>query len=1503
MSKKTNRPNGRAPKNTRKTWQRLITPAALLLVLVVGLLLTGCGGCAGCAANKADGTCGEKMKWSLSANGILTLSGSGDMTSYATAADAPWKNNAADIREVHIGKDITSVSVPAFLGCTELSLFRVDSENTSYTTECGVLFTKDMKTLVLYTIGADRPMYEIPAGVTSVGSRAFSGDDALTILSIPASVTSIALDAFDGCTSLTEVKYGGTAEAYSAMTAGGSPFGNKVTVTCTNADGSSDSGLNTSLSYEFYAASEKVERVNASLLKDSMTVYIAKGGSAYIEFTVLCEQAGIFGFTMKGNHQNAKIDYLRLKNLSVRNFNLYATGQRTTESPEAADLTDLSPNDYCITADAFRGDYSVYSAYTYLIKGTNRIRLWLTSGGTDCASLGLYSFRLDMITPDTENTMHFFATDEKVTQTIGTKSQYTQGNYDTGYCTRGSTDKTQLTFTVPADAAYDVYALGVVSNFTIKDGTGSDAAVVMDVQKMQNPYAGSQSAGYFYIGTTDTLTAGKHELVVTSSAYMSYVMFMLVPQGEEPLPKAEVSDKIPLNVADDETDLMKDGIEAIRISGVNTYQNGVLHITQGEKSPVYITVDATEAGLYLFRFAGMSSAQTIYLANTSLKNGGDASRMAVVNVDASRGWQRGSDGYADTGFEVYLNKGKNELKLFTDGELNMTGLKMKKIANAPNLLLVSTDFTYGDTAEGGTNSTYMYTVLANGDTLTYRFTIDAAGTYNFAGLLGGGTVTVTLYNGENRVFVRDITPRNSMKIGESAFGAKGATVYTDITSETLTPGNYTLVLTGGEDTSAAGAIGLTSDAASDKTNYLFMSLPSEQNIYVLGVGKSGRTITIDNVLVQNSGFYKVEFNYLLERPEGTKQYGYVQSSAMPGVYSANRDVDLGTKSEGGYSKYVYYTYLKGGESNTITFDYKGTNATISSMRLTYVATQPVSGGVGSVAMKTGVYVKGKPTLSENHINEVRMLRGDTDANRSKLVYTLTVPTTGIYDLSGYIMAGNGSTVNVSVKKKGGAEIVSGTYDMTAFLKTVTYDGSEIALYVPDILKGISLEKDTEYEITMHAGTRGYIDVSAVFLSVGTHDHVYSDTPSHFPPSCTVSGYDSYLCTICGARDPARTTILPAIGHTPATDYVTDREPTCTEYGEKSIHCTVCKGSVEGTEELIPMKGHTYPEAGLYTLDTAATCSQNGVRSYHCTVCGNSIPGTEEVVKKTGIHSYHIVSVDASGTATLSCDVCGVPSNTKYTVDMTVPSYLVSASDITIAADGKTATLVFNNVEKAGIYYLKLKGAAYTGGDTNSAYIVATSGNGLVSKNRDTAAYGTVAIDGDGYSRYSYAVYLTVGNNTVTLATKGVKITAIAEARAALADTLTDSFFDNRKTDSAVNGTYTNTATLTADQDGIYELSALVGLYPGRNAVAVYTFTAADGTTFKVSYDLKKLQTAYQENENMKNYLLDGSSGSTPYALTLGYVYLAKGEYTVSVQITSVGTVGYSASNITYIPSK
>ena len=137
----------------------------------------------------ASGNCGKysDMIWTLDSDGVLTISGSGEMKDY-TDASGEWRYYQSDIKEIRIESGVTSIGENAFRGCnlTSVSISNsVKSIGNDAFTGCFHLTN-----------------ITIPNGVISVGQRAFMNCRNLSTVIIPESVTSFGYWAFYGCDKL-----------------------------------------------------------------------------------------------------------------------------------------------------------------------------------------------------------------------------------------------------------------------------------------------------------------------------------------------------------------------------------------------------------------------------------------------------------------------------------------------------------------------------------------------------------------------------------------------------------------------------------------------------------------------------------------------------------------------------------------------------------------------------------------------------------------------------------------------------------------------------------------------------------------------------------------------------------------------------------------------------------------------------------------------------------------------------------------------------------------------------------------------------------------------------------------------------------------------------------------------------------------------------------------------------------------------------------------------------
>ncbi len=144
------------------------------------------------------GTIGTSAFWECTSLNSLVLGD--EVTAIGREAFA-----FTNIENVTIPKNIETIDINPFFGNTKIKNISVDSENEMYCSVNGVVYSKDLQTLVIYPAGKDDNTFIIPDSTVNLGTESFSYCNNLETITIPENVVSIGEIAFARCGNLQSV--------------------------------------------------------------------------------------------------------------------------------------------------------------------------------------------------------------------------------------------------------------------------------------------------------------------------------------------------------------------------------------------------------------------------------------------------------------------------------------------------------------------------------------------------------------------------------------------------------------------------------------------------------------------------------------------------------------------------------------------------------------------------------------------------------------------------------------------------------------------------------------------------------------------------------------------------------------------------------------------------------------------------------------------------------------------------------------------------------------------------------------------------------------------------------------------------------------------------------------------------------------------------------------------------------------------------------------------------
>lgn len=157
---------------------------------IKSITITPASGAEACSEDM-QGTCGENLKWVITCDNELVITGTGAMDNF-TSSNIPWKNYRSTITSVVLQEGITSIGDWAFYQCSKLTEITIPEGVTSM----GYVALSGCQEL---------PSVSLPSTLETIGGGMFSQDWALESLTIPAAVTRIGDRLTEGCGALAQI--------------------------------------------------------------------------------------------------------------------------------------------------------------------------------------------------------------------------------------------------------------------------------------------------------------------------------------------------------------------------------------------------------------------------------------------------------------------------------------------------------------------------------------------------------------------------------------------------------------------------------------------------------------------------------------------------------------------------------------------------------------------------------------------------------------------------------------------------------------------------------------------------------------------------------------------------------------------------------------------------------------------------------------------------------------------------------------------------------------------------------------------------------------------------------------------------------------------------------------------------------------------------------------------------------------------------------------------------
>ena len=333
-----------------------------------------------------------------------------------------------ELTSVTIPDSVTTIGDCPFSACRSLTNIYVDSGNSNYSSENGVLFNKNKSTLIQYPTGNQRIEYAIPKSVTTIGEYAFSECRSLTSVTIGNSVRTIDKCAFYICSSLTSVTIPNSVttiwmNAFSACRSLTSvTIGNGVTIIGEHAF--SECGSLTSVTI---GNSVKTIDDGAFSKCKSLTSVTITNSVKTIGFCAFAYCSSLKDVYYSGSEEQWKKISIDSSNDELLNATIHYNSSLPSQ-PETPDNPTLKPQSFKVVNKPYEGKYGFYYTDDYFKKPATKYNQSLATMSL-CLALSTYQDEDEKIyDKNVKNVKNLFGKCGFVVD--GADSTFQQKNYD-----------------------------------------------------------------------------------------------------------------------------------------------------------------------------------------------------------------------------------------------------------------------------------------------------------------------------------------------------------------------------------------------------------------------------------------------------------------------------------------------------------------------------------------------------------------------------------------------------------------------------------------------------------------------------------------------------------------------------------------------------------------------------------------------------------------------------------------------------------------------------------------------------------------------------------------------------------------------------------------------------------------------------------------------------------------------------------------------------------------